>query len=256
MAKARPFVGRKAELEQFKRVLENPAGQGVLVVGQAGMGKTWLIDRMAWIAENHPRFKCGCVRYELTSNDPPDVVMEWMMDDAFHAGDVVEGSCDSTARRRKQWYALLTTLIPKGKDIAELLQSLEPNRKRPTREELLDRLRLISAKMGDVGRGVFILDPHEYLSLDKDEYAEEWSIVVRDLPEKIKIVFAQRPEDVLARYPKFAQDERVVRIPPDVLGKLEEDAVDELLDQRAAETRYTSGGQRAGGQRASPQINN
>ncbi len=31
------FVGRKAELEQFKEVLKNPKGQAVLVVGQAGM---------------------------------------------------------------------------------------------------------------------------------------------------------------------------------------------------------------------------
>ena len=34
------FVGRKAELKQFKEVLENPKGQAVLVVGQAGMGKS------------------------------------------------------------------------------------------------------------------------------------------------------------------------------------------------------------------------
>jgi len=28
------FVGRKAELEQFKEVLKNPKGQAVLVIGQ------------------------------------------------------------------------------------------------------------------------------------------------------------------------------------------------------------------------------
>ena len=31
------FVGRKAELEQFKEVLKSPKGQVVLVVGQVGM---------------------------------------------------------------------------------------------------------------------------------------------------------------------------------------------------------------------------
>jgi len=46
------FVGRKAELEQFKEVLKNPKGQAVLVVGQAGMGKSWLVNKMAEIAEN------------------------------------------------------------------------------------------------------------------------------------------------------------------------------------------------------------
>ncbi|MHC4073224.1 MAG: hypothetical protein ACYTGS_14515 [Planctomycetota bacterium] len=31
------FVGRKAELEQFKKIIENPLGQAVLVVGQTGV---------------------------------------------------------------------------------------------------------------------------------------------------------------------------------------------------------------------------
>jgi hypothetical protein len=31
------FVGRKAEREQFKEALNDPKGQAVLVVGQAGM---------------------------------------------------------------------------------------------------------------------------------------------------------------------------------------------------------------------------
>jgi len=199
MAEGKIFVGRKAELEQFKEVLENPKGQAVLVVGQAGMGKTWLVNKMAEIAENHPELKCGWVRYEPTSNDSVDAMMERMMDDAFHAGDVVEGSFDNTVRRRKQWYALLETVVPKGEKISKLIHSFERNQQRPTREEFLDRLRLISGKIEDNVRAVFIIDPLEYLEKERDEDAEEWVIVVRDLPEKIKFVFAQRPEDALAR---------------------------------------------------------
>jgi hypothetical protein len=37
----RIFVGRKAELEQFKKVLKDPKCQAVLVVGQAGRNKRW-----------------------------------------------------------------------------------------------------------------------------------------------------------------------------------------------------------------------
>ena len=44
MAEKRIFVGREDELEQFHKVLEDPQGQAVLVVGQAGMGKTWLVN--------------------------------------------------------------------------------------------------------------------------------------------------------------------------------------------------------------------
>jgi hypothetical protein len=35
MAEERIFVGRKDELEQFGKVLEDPKGQAVLVVGDA-----------------------------------------------------------------------------------------------------------------------------------------------------------------------------------------------------------------------------
>ena len=239
MAEGRPFVGREAELERFEEFLLDRAGQAAIVVGQAGMGKTWLVERMAAVAQEHPDLKCGCVRYELTSNDSPDVVMDRMMDDAFRAAQVAEGSFDNTAKRRKQWYALLKTMVPKGKDIAELVKSFERNQQRPTREEFLDRLRMISAKMGDAGRAVFVLDPLEYLDKDEDRYAEEWAVVAGGLPEKIKIVFAQRPEDVLVRYRKFAQRENVVRIPQGGLGRLDKEAVGELLDLRAPETKQS-----------------
>jgi len=166
-------------------------------------------------------------------------MMERMMDDAFHAGDVIEGSFDNTVRRRKQWYALLETVVPKGEKISKLIRSFERNQQRPTREEFLDRLRLISGKIEDNGRAVFIIDPLEYLERERDEYAEEWVIVVRDLPEKIKVVFAQRPEDALVRYRKFAKLGNVERVPRSNLGKLKETAVNELLDLRAGQMSYT-----------------
>ena len=43
MAEKRIFVGREDELEEFAKVLEQPHGEAVLVIGQAGMGKTWLL---------------------------------------------------------------------------------------------------------------------------------------------------------------------------------------------------------------------
>jgi putative ribosome biogenesis GTPase RsgA len=46
MVAGRIFVGRTQELEQFKKLLDDPQGQAVLVVGQAGMGKTFLINKM------------------------------------------------------------------------------------------------------------------------------------------------------------------------------------------------------------------
>ena len=117
MANERIFVGRKTELEQFKRILGDPKGQAVVVVGNRGMGKTWLVDRMGEIAEGHPGLKCGWVRYEVTPNDTPDSIMALMMDHAFEAAQVVEGSFEKTDRRRGQWKALLN--IVKIGDLVE-----------------------------------------------------------------------------------------------------------------------------------------
>ncbi len=235
MNEKRIFVGRQAELDQFRQVLEDPRGQAILVVGQAGMGKSWLLDEMAAIAREHADLRCGCVQYELTSEDSVDAVMERMIEDAFRAGDVVEGSFDPTAVRRKQWYALLETMVPKGEKIARLIQSFQRDAKRPTREEFLDRLRLISDRMKTNGRAIFLIDPWEYLASD---CVEAWAIVVAHLPAKIKLVFAQRDEDALARHRKFTGLPNVVRIPPADLGKLDEEAVSQLVKERAHETEY------------------
>ena len=47
MSTERIFVGRREELDKFDHVLRAQEGQVVLVVGQQGMGKTMLVNRMA-----------------------------------------------------------------------------------------------------------------------------------------------------------------------------------------------------------------
>ncbi|MFH1738607.1 MAG: AAA family ATPase [bacterium] len=110
MADKQIFVGRKAELKQFEEVLAAPEGQAVLVVGQAGMGKTMLVEKMAELAVSRPDLKCGAVRYEVISTDSPNSTMSHMLDHAFEAARVTEGSFDGTNRRREQWRALLNVV--------------------------------------------------------------------------------------------------------------------------------------------------
>lgn len=225
MAKGDIFVGREAELEQFGKVLEDPKGQAVLVVGQVEMGKTWLVNRMAALAEEHPELKCGWVRYEVTPNDMPDSTMALMMDNAFEAAQVEAGSFDGTAQRTKQWRALLNII-----KIGDLVFSLKRDPARNTREQFLGSLRLISKRMPGNGRAIFIIDPEKYMRKDSDQ---DWAIVVKQLPEKIKMVFAQRPEDVLVDSETLGALDNVVRVPEKRIGVLEEEAVDELLDRRS-----------------------
>ena len=219
MEEQRIFVGRKAELEQFKTILENSQGQAVVVVGQAGIGKTWLIHRMATLAAEHPDLTCGWVRYEVTPTDTADATMELMMDNAFEAAKTQEGSFNKTDRRRKQWYALLKAVVPKGGDIVDLVQSLQRNPHRHTRDQFVKRLRLISKSMPPKGRAVFVIDPEKYM---EERSADSWRLVVQKLPEKVKFLFAQRPEDELVKNNVFMALHNVVRIPQKPLDVLAE----------------------------------
>jgi tetratricopeptide (TPR) repeat protein/energy-coupling factor transporter ATP-binding protein EcfA2 len=231
MGAERIFVGRKAELEQFKKVLEDPYGQAILVVGQAGMGKTWLINKMADLAENHPQLQCGCVRYEVTPTDSVDSTMALMMDNAFEAAQVEESSFVGTKRRLEQWRRLLNVI-----NIGDLVMSLRRDPQRNTRDQFLERLRLISEKMLENGRAIFVIDPEKYMQKESDQ---AWAIVVKQLPEKIKLVFAQRPEDVLVDSAQVRGLINLKHIPDADLEVLDEEAIDDLLAQRLAKVPYS-----------------
>jgi len=231
MTAERIFVGRKAELEQFKKVLEDPRGQAVLVVGHRGMGKSWLIDKMAELAENHPNLKCGCVRYEVTPTDGVDSTMALMMDNAFEAARIEGGSFSGTNRRLEQWRSLLNVI-----NLGDLVMSLRRDPAKNTRDQFLERLQLISKRMPKNGRAIFVIDPEKYMQKESDQ---SWAIMVKELPDKIKLVFAQRSEDVLVESETFGVLDNVSRIPERNLGVLEEQAVDELLDKRITEIDYT-----------------
>ena len=107
MAEGKIFVGRKAELEQFKEVLKNPKGQAVLVVGQAGMGKSWLVNEAAERMENKSALKCFSLRYEVTPTDPANTVMTDIMNDAADAIDSVRNKARKFVGQNKQKLAAL-----------------------------------------------------------------------------------------------------------------------------------------------------
>lgn len=230
MDEQRIFVGRNAELDRFKQILQDPRGQAVLVVGQAGMGKSWLLGRIAQLAEKHPDLKCGYVRYEVTPTDATDATMELMMDHAFEAAQAQEGSLDKTDRRRKQWVALFKTFVPKGSEIADLVQSLRRDPQKNARDQFLERLRLISKRMPENGRALFAIDPEKEM---QPRSADSWRLVVRELPEKIKFLFGQRPADELVKSNTFLALSNVIRIPEGRLGVLADTEVDDLVRLRA-----------------------
>ncbi len=224
MAKSEIFVGRKEELKEFKKVLEDPRGQAIIVTGNRGMGKTWLVNRMAKLASEHPTLKCGWVRYEVTPTDSPDSTMAIMMDNALEAAQITEGTFDGTRRRLEQWRSFFNVF-----NLGDLVMSLRRDPARNTREQFLERLNLISKKMSNEGRAIFIIDPEKYMQKESDQ---TWAIVVKSLPEKIKFIFAQRTEDALVGSEVIDGLDKVVWIPSKNLDSLSEEDVDELVNCR------------------------
>jgi len=233
MAEERIFVGRTKEIEQFKKVLEDRQGQAVLVVGQAGMGKTLLLNKMTKIAGSHPNLRCGFVRYAVTPTDSVDSTMSLIMDNAFETAQAKEKSFDGTTQRLEQWRSFLNVF-----NIGDLVMSLRRDPARNTRDQFLERLELISKRLPNEGRAIFIIDPEKYMQKESEQ---SWAIVIKSLPEKIKFIFAQRPEGELVLSETFDSLKNVLRIPKKDLDVLSDDNVDELLRAQSAELTCSMG---------------
>ena len=239
MAEERIFVGRSTELGAFDKVLSDPAGQAILVVGQQGMGKTMLVNRMADCALVHPTVKCGAVRYEVTRTMSPEAAMELMLKDAYAAANRKARVYDLTSQNIERWRSILGLLdlaksgLGSIKDLAISFLRVED---RSTRDQLIERLRLISDRLpddpsngdGPLYRALFVIDSSKYMAPGSED---EWAIITRELPRKIKLLFAQRPDDTLVSSDTFKALGNVVRIPNRDLGLdvLGEDDVEELL---------------------------
>ncbi len=187
------LVGRETEIRFFvDEVLGSRLAQVVLVADQAGMGKTALLDKFAELAAVRP--VTGCVRYEVAPSDPVDSILALMIDHAYDAAGSEPGSLDRTDQRLRQWHALLNLLPQKAKQLHDLMASLKRDPTKSTRTQFTERIKLISSRLPDDGRAVFLIDPEKYLD---EKSVDAWRLVAECLPEKVKLVFAQRPDDSL-----------------------------------------------------------
>jgi Cdc6-like AAA superfamily ATPase len=106
------------------KVLRDPRGQAVLVVGQPGMGKTTLVNKMVEMAGQHPKRIYGSVCHEVTPNNSPYSTMEAMIEDAYRAADTSQPFM--AKGKPKQWHALFKSLgvIPVAGSSLEALAEL------------------------------------------------------------------------------------------------------------------------------------
>ncbi len=241
IAKDRIFVGRTKEIEQFKKVLEDQQGQAVLVVGNRGMGKTWLLDKMMKIASSHPTLKCGCMRYEVTETVPASSSMAVIMDDAYEASRSLKEGFKVTGRNKKMWKALVSMVEviggTRGKALAELVLSFHRDDTKDTRLQFFNSLVTLSGRLRKNERAVIFIDPEKYMQKGS---ASDWRLIVRDLPERIKFVFAQRTEDQLVTDPDFNALGNLVYISDNILEPLNDTDVEELVRLRASDVELPS----------------
>lgn len=224
MSSEKYFVGRKDILLQFDEFLKCSKGQAALVVGQQGMGKTMLLEQMMKRAIENPELECACIRHEVVETDSVDATMDEILDQAYYEAEIGPPPPD---RQTEQLRVLLNVI-----KIGDLVMSLKRDPPLNARDQFLKRLGRISAKMPKNGRTLFIIDPNKYMQLKSDQ---AWAAVLQKLPDKIKIVFAQRPEDVLASSDQLCGCSNVIRLPQheNGLDALDDCAVTELVRLRA-----------------------
>ncbi len=221
----RHFVGREAEIKRFRHLLDTGSGRAVVIVGQQGMGKTTLAERLLEEAAQHPTLDCRSLWYEVTRLDTVDALMERMLEGAF-AGADVHGSFVPSEQRRKQWKALLR-FVPGYEEVEGLLETLKQQLTLPPWERFARVLHEISTRLEEHQRVLFVVDPEKYM---KEGSAEAWRVLVRRLPDKVVVVLPQRPEDELASSREFLRLPNVERLPKGRLPALSEEAAGELVD--------------------------
>lgn len=246
MAK-RIFVGRQQELKEFEEALRKPEGQAILVVGQAGMGKSWLIEEMVARAESGTLFQCEpgpecwAMSYEIRPTDSVNRIVEQIVTDACEAAQPIRQKLGMTGDKKDKWRALfgaaglMPVLGPKFKQLGDLLLSCSRAPIRDTRDAFVKAMRKMSECLLEGQRVLFIVDPDKTMPVGSDHL---WRSVIQELPDRIKLIFAQRPSDVLVNNLEFCSLPNVVLLPrqKDQLDGLKEGAIKELTDLYARMT--------------------
>ena len=210
MAKT-PFVGREQELQESKAAIAEPEGKLILLIGREGHGKSALLAELnRRLAQDPLRFP---LLYQLNDQDMSDAFLGRLMDDLLNIEGVTKGTLvlgvPGQAQRWRELFDVATGLgrlpligsyLQPVASVAGLLKQLVRDDKRPMRERFLHFLRSIATRLEGARRLVLIFDPDKYL--DKSVEAD-WRTIAQQIPERVTIIFAQRPDDCLAESEAF-----------------------------------------------------
>ncbi|MGE0175619.1 MAG: hypothetical protein AB7R63_01015 [Phycisphaerales bacterium] len=188
------FVGRDAEVREFiDWVAEEPPTDGMraaVLVGSAGRGKTRLLQKFEEICVHRPGPTWHVVYRTLNENKGVAEFFDDLLRD-MHALLVARplraGPHDDRLRDE------LLKAIPKA---GSLLTALIGNQKLTGGERFVEYLRVVSSHIVPKNeRFVVLVDPKNTVA---SAQAAEWMTIASLVPANVRIVIAQRPDDVVA----------------------------------------------------------
>ena len=158
------FIGRDAELSLWDELLNSPDGHAVVVLGDAGMGKTRLLDRMVEWAIRHKNLRCAALRYAVSPDESPGMVLKVVMEDAFLAARARIGQLETRGKRFHQWDVLFERfhmVDHETVDRYDFLNALRYDTKKHIFDQFLQRLSLFSRRIGEQSRLILVIDPRQ-----------------------------------------------------------------------------------------------
>lgn len=201
------FVGRAEEQQEFHSWIadEPPVGdptRAALLVGPAGMGKSALINRFAGLCLEHEPERWHVHRTELNANEPPSAFLERLLVGTHR---LFTGRFLRTGPRDSRLLTALLKAVPRAGD---LLAVLVQEHKRPGWQRFIDYANALSETLGPAGdRFVLLVDPDMAMHSGQ---ADEWLTIAQKLPPAVRLLIAQRPDDVIAAHPESKRRFRVI----------------------------------------------
>lgn len=224
--KSQLFVGRHDEINQFVTWVSGNSNESPtrasLVIGSAGIGKSTLLRKFQEICQAHnPAEPWYAQLVAMNVNESPSALLERILIEAY---SILKGTFVRIGPSDDQIKAGLLKVVPK---VGELLTLLIGDKKRPGWERFVVYLEAISKALEKVnGRFVVMIDPERTMQAS---HCDEWFSVARRIPESIRLIIAQRPDDVIASDHEFSSS--FISIPHDkYLRELDKKAVSTLYE--------------------------
>ncbi len=185
MVQIKRFIGRKKELEQFTKVLEEPKGQAVIIVGAKGSGKSALLEEILKAAKASEVWKCDTRGFSVRPSPPVSELI----------------------RNIGEWRL--------GNDMGKVREAMGKGRVAYTPQNFKKILEASLRGSEDNVRVVIGIDLN--VNIGNRNRIHNWTDIVGNIPEKVKLIITQRPDDVLVKSKTFMNLPSVVRIPEGAL---------------------------------------